>query len=90
MRCGVPVVAAEATCLPEIAGDAAHYCDPYSVADISRTLLDVWSDHALCEQLRSAGLRRAQRYTWDKAAVDLWASFERMCRDAGLDLSAKR
>lgn len=90
MRCGVPVVAAEATCLPEIAGDAAHYCDPYSVADISRALLDVWSDHALCEQLRSAGLRRAQRYTWEKAAVDLWASFERMCRDAGLDLSAKR
>lgn len=84
MRCGVPVVAAEASCLPEIAGDAAHYCDPFSVADIARALFDVWSDHALCEQLRTAGLKRAERYTWDEAATSLWASFERMCADAGL------
>lgn len=90
MRCGVPVVAAEATCLPEIAGDAAHYCDPFSVADISRALFDAWSDPALCEQLRAAGLKRSQRYNWDKAAADLWASFARMCRDAGLDLNATR
>ncbi len=87
MRCGVPVVAAEATCLPEIAGDAAHYCDPFSVADISRALLDVWNDPALCDQLRAAGLKRSARYTWDKAADTLWASFERMCLDAGLDLN---
>lgn len=84
MRCGVPVVAAEATCLPEIAGDAAHYCDPFSVADISRALLDVWNDPALCEQLRTTGLKRADRYSWDKAAAGLWASFERMCADAGI------
>lgn len=87
MRCGVPVVAAEASCLPEIAGDAAHYCDPFSVADISRALFEVWSDPARCEQLRAAGLRRSERYTWEKAADALWASFERMCHDAGLRLS---
>ncbi|MCB9184303.1 MAG: glycosyltransferase family 4 protein [Flavobacteriales bacterium] len=87
MRCGVPVVAAEATCLPEIAGDAAHYCDPFSVADISRALADVWNDPALCEHLRTAGLKRSARYTWDKAAQALWASFERMCADAGLPLT---
>lgn len=87
MRCGVPVVAAEATCLPEIAGDAAHYCDPFSVADISRALADAWNDPALCEQLRTAGLNRSARYTWDKAAQALWASFERMCADAGLPLA---
>jgi glycosyltransferase involved in cell wall biosynthesis len=85
MRCGVPVVAAEATCLPEIAGDAAHYCDPFSVADISRALYEVSSDSARCDQLRASGLKRAQRYTWDKAAETLWASFERMCNDAGLN-----
>ena len=84
MRCGVPVVAADATSLPEIAGDAAHYCDPFSVADITRVLYDVWFDPVLCEQLRKAGLKRAQRYSWDNAATGLWASFERMCADAGL------
>lgn len=89
MRCGVPVVAAETTCLPEIAGDAAHYCDPFSVADISRALFDVWSDHALHDQLRAAGLKRSMRYTWEKAAEALWASFGRMCKDAGLEVGVR-
>ena len=86
MRCGVPVIAAETTALPEIAGDAALYCDPFSVQDISGALYTMWSDHALREQLSAAGLKRSQRYTWDNAAQALWASFERMCADAGLAL----
>jgi glycosyltransferase involved in cell wall biosynthesis len=86
MRCGVPVVAAETTCLPEIAGDAAHYCDPFSVADIARAMLDVWTDHALCEQLRAVGIKRATRYTWDRAADALWTSFMHMLSDAGTPL----
>ena len=86
MRCGVPVVAAEATSLPEIAGDAAHYCDPYNVSDIARALHEVCSDPDLRDKLGAAGIKRAQRYTWDLAATALWNSFERMARDAGLHL----
>jgi len=86
MRSGVPVVAAERTSLPEVAGDAAHYCDPFSVTDITRALYTVASDQVLREQMISRGLRRAARFTWDNAARDLWASFERMSADAGLDL----
>jgi glycosyltransferase involved in cell wall biosynthesis len=86
MQCGVPVVAAEASCLPEVAGDAAYYCDPFSVKDITRALYTVQGDPLLREQLSAAGLKRVRRYTWDGAAKALWASFERMCADAGLDL----
>lgn len=86
MRCGVPVVAAEATALPEVAGDAALYCDPYSVSDIAKALYTMWSDDALREQLSALGLKRSQRYTWDNAANDLWDSFNRMCRDAGVNV----
>lgn len=84
MRCGVPVVAAEATCLPEVAGDAAHYCDPFSVNDISRALYEVCNDPVLRERLSRTGTRRAARYTWEGAADSLWNSFRRMCADAGL------
>jgi glycosyltransferase involved in cell wall biosynthesis len=86
MRCGTPVVAAEATSLPEVAGDAAHYCDPFNVSDIARALYEIWSDPVRREQLSTAGLKRSQRYTWDKAAEGLWASFERMLGDAGLEV----
>lgn len=82
LRCGVPVVAAKATSLPEVAGDAAHYCDPFDVNDIMRALHDVCSDPALRATLSSAGLHRAQRFTWESAANNLWKSFERMCADA--------
>lgn len=87
MRCGVPVVAAEATSLPEVAGDAAHYCDPFNVSDIARALYEVCSDPDLRATLSAAGIKRSQRYTWDHAATALWASFERMTKDAGLHLN---
>jgi glycosyltransferase involved in cell wall biosynthesis len=85
MRCAVPVIAAEATILPEVAGDAAHYCDPFSVQDIARAMQDVLDDPALRERLRAAGPKRAARFTWDESATNLWRSFQRMCTDAGLD-----
>jgi glycosyltransferase involved in cell wall biosynthesis len=84
MRCGVPVVAAEATCLPEIAAGAAYYCDPFDVQDIARALRTVSTDTELRGELGRKGLERAQRYTWDHSAVALWESFQRMCRNAGL------
>ena len=84
MQCAVPVVAAEATSLPEIAGDAAYYCDPFSVSDITRALHEVCTDPEIQEKLRAAGPLRAKRYTWDKAATELWNSFEKMLDDAGI------
>lgn len=84
MRCGVPVVAAEATALPEVAGGAALYCDPFSVQDITRAMHTLLTDEELRQTLSRKGLERSQRYTWDKAAEDLWRSFKRMCADAGL------
>lgn len=89
MRCGVPVVAAAATSLPEVAGDAAHYCDPFNVSDIARALHEVCSDPDLRKKLSEAGIKRAQRYTWEHAATALWSSFERMAKDAGLHLEQR-
>lgn len=83
MRCGVPVVAARATSLPEVAGDAAHYCDPFDVDDIARALHEVVTDAALRDRLGRAGIARAAQFTWERAATDLWASFERMLKAAG-------
>jgi glycosyltransferase involved in cell wall biosynthesis len=43
MSLGVPVVAARAGSLPEVGGEAAVYCDPYSQEDIARALKRVLS-----------------------------------------------
>jgi glycosyltransferase involved in cell wall biosynthesis len=77
MRCGVPVVAARATSLPEVAGEAAVYCDPFDPRDIARAMDTVKQDAALRAHLSAIGLERAKRFTWDLAAERLWASVER-------------
>jgi glycosyltransferase involved in cell wall biosynthesis len=78
MKCGVPVIAAKATSLPEVAGDAAVYCDPFDPADIARAMQSVLDDAALRAWLIDTGLERVQRYTWDRTADGLWASIEKM------------
>ncbi|MBP7513636.1 MAG: glycosyltransferase family 4 protein [Flavobacteriales bacterium] len=78
MKCGVPVIAANATSLPEVAGEAAVYCEPFYVEDIARAMRTVLQDEALRARLIIAGIERAQRYTWDRTAEGLWTSIERI------------
>ncbi|MEO8068209.1 MAG: glycosyltransferase family 1 protein [Flavobacteriales bacterium] len=78
MKCGVPVLAADATSLPEVAGEAAVYCDPFNVASITEGLSRLRNDAVLREHLSTAGIERARQFTWDNTARQVWASFERM------------
>ncbi len=81
MKCGVPVIAARATSLPEVAGDAAIYCDPFSVESISEAMARMWHDGPLRTKLVAAGVERASNFSWDRAARGLWSSMERMLRE---------
>ena len=83
MKSGVPVVAANATSLPEIGGDAAVYCDPFDIADISVALHRVITDMPLRAQMIARGQQRARAFTWENSAEALWRSFERMMRGMG-------
>jgi glycosyltransferase involved in cell wall biosynthesis len=80
MVAGAPVVSSNATCLPEIYGDAADYFDPYNVADISRALNDVLSNQQLRQKLIAAGSKRAAEFSWQKMAqqtLDIYRSVEK-------------
>jgi glycosyltransferase involved in cell wall biosynthesis len=68
MRCGTPVLAANASCLPEIAGDAALLVDPLSEEAIAAGLAKLHSDTAFAAQLVEKGQRQAQHFSWDRAA----------------------
>lgn len=67
MLMGCPVVASNRSSLPEICGDAAVLFDPESTDDLQRALESVLSCERTRENLRAAGLQRAQQYTWDRA-----------------------
>lgn len=64
MRHGCAVVSSDATCLPEVYGDAAVFFDPASVPAIVDALSAVLSAPELVDDLRARGHRRAAMYSW--------------------------
>ena len=68
MALGCPVACSHLSSLPEVAGDAALFFDPYSVEDIGRVILQALNDRGLREQVIERGLRRATLYSGDNCA----------------------
>jgi glycosyltransferase involved in cell wall biosynthesis len=80
MRRGVPVACSRASALPEVAGEAARYFDPYDVQDIAGALSALLSDRALAERLSAAGVAREAEFTWEKTARGTLGSYARAWR----------
>jgi len=68
MRSGVPVVAAAATCLPEILGDAGLVADPRDDGALAEALHRAVSDEALRADLIARGRARSAEFTWEATA----------------------
>jgi alpha-1,3-rhamnosyl/mannosyltransferase len=64
----LPVVAGNATSLPEVCAGAAVEVDPLSVADIGAAMLDIVRDDALRARCIAAGDKRALQLTWRETA----------------------
>jgi glycosyltransferase involved in cell wall biosynthesis len=65
---GAPVVSSNATCLPEVYGNAAYYFDPHDTTDMAAKLAEVVDDPLLREDLVDKGRRQAAGYSWDRMA----------------------
>ena len=68
MARGVPVACADASSLPEVAGDAALMFDPHDEAAIAVALTRLLEDRDEAQRLREAGLARAAQFTWRRTA----------------------
>lgn len=63
-----PVISSNATCLPEVYGDAAEYFNPYSMDDMAATIERVISDTNLQKKLITAGSKQVKKYSWKRMA----------------------
>jgi glycosyltransferase involved in cell wall biosynthesis len=79
MAAGVPVITSNVSALPEVAGDAALLVDPRSREEIRAALERLLGAPSLRSELAARGRQRAQKFTWEAAAKQSWAFFERMC-----------
>ena len=74
--CNTPVISANCTSMPEVAGQAAEYVDPYSVEQIAQAMHKVNSSAELQKQLVEKGRLQLQKFSWDKTAKALWSSIK--------------
>lgn len=74
---GVPVACARASALPEVAGEAARYFDPYSVHDMAAALVELLCDRELAAALSARGREREGLFTWDATARGTLACYAR-------------
>jgi glycosyltransferase involved in cell wall biosynthesis len=78
--CGCPVIGATTGSLPEIIGDAGLLADPKSVDSIAAQIQKMMEDSALRSALIEKGLRRAQEFSWDKAARECLGVYAELAR----------
>ncbi len=76
MTCGVPVVCSKTASLPEVAGDAAVFFDPYSVEDIAEKIELVATNQQLRETLRQRGFENVEHFSWKRTAVATVAVYD--------------
>jgi len=75
MALGTPVVSSNATCLPEVYGNAAHYFDPISTRDIARATGEVLDNKARREELSQRGKLQVKKYSWQRMAEETLAVY---------------
>lgn len=68
MLYNAPVISSNATCLPEVYGDAAEYFDPYDLDDMTATIERVISDEKLRSKMAAAGATQVKKYSWKRMA----------------------
>lgn len=71
MACDVPVITSSVASLPEVAGNAARFINPYSTEEISRAIEELLVNLYLREDLTMKGLRQARNFSLDKMAKNI-------------------
>jgi glycosyltransferase involved in cell wall biosynthesis len=81
MSCDTAVITSNVTSMPEVAGDAALFADPFSVQSIADTMIKIYSNSGLRNQFIEKGKVQRQKFSWDKTAEKFWNSIEKVIND---------
>jgi glycosyltransferase involved in cell wall biosynthesis len=74
MRCGTPCILSDTSSLPEVSGGAALCAGPAGADAIAVAMASLVNDGALRRHLSEEGIKNSARYTWEKAAEEMWKS----------------
>jgi glycosyltransferase involved in cell wall biosynthesis len=72
---GCPCVLANASCFPEIGGEAALYFDPHSQKELLQSISSVLENSELKNELILKGKERLKAFSWSKCAAEHLACY---------------
>ncbi len=68
---GIPVLTSNISSLPEVAGEAALYIDPYDKRTIAYGLEQITLDNNLRNELIEKGFQNVKRFSWERSVQQL-------------------
>jgi len=77
MHSEIPVITSNITSMPEVAGDAALYIDPFSVESIKNGMVTLYNDKKLRISLVEKAKIQREKFSWELTADKLWRSIEK-------------
>ncbi len=78
MAMGVPVISYRTSSIPEVVGDAAILIDPpFDYENLACAMEQVLTDRLFRSGLVEKGSRRVKQFSWDRAAEETMAVYER-------------
>lgn len=83
MYCHVPIIASNVTSMPEVAGDAAYYVDPFNENQIAEAMVQLVENSELRATLTARAIERKQLFSWDTSAHKLYQCIEGMTSTNG-------
>ncbi len=81
MACGVPTIASNSSCLPEISGGVLKYFDPRSIDEMAVCMEEVLESSHLRNELSERGRLRAADFSWRRCAEETLAILAQCARE---------
>lgn len=76
MAVGTPVIAARASCLPEVYEDAAIYFDPKNSTELAAKIDEVVTNPKVSKNMIAKGKLQIKKYSWAKMASQTWQIYQ--------------
>jgi glycosyltransferase involved in cell wall biosynthesis len=81
MMHGAPVISSDATCLPEVYGDAAKYFMPTDIQSMADAINEVLTNKPLRQSLITTGHAQAAKYSWHRMAKQTLDAYNQVLTD---------
>ena len=75
---GLPVISSNASCLPEVGGDAALYFEPHDSNKLSKHMLQVSNDKELTASMIRKGKIQAEKFSKEQYANSMMAVYKKL------------